>query len=119
LLSPKYSLAANLKKFDLLIVLSSTAGFEALRVGVPVFLLGKTFYSSYPGVVKVNSFEDLETKLKGFKPSPVALNSGALDQYIVKCFPGRFNYMNDDVVAQENVQKLLVPIELMLNRASE
>lgn len=56
-----------------IVTLTSTAGFEGLIAGKPVFVLGKIFYNQCPGVHKIGSYEDLRQKLRSpeyAKPSP-------------------------------------------------
>jgi capsule polysaccharide export protein KpsC/LpsZ len=116
LLDPKYELASNIRKFDAAVVLTSTVGFEAIQAGVPVLLLGHTFYSDYPGITKIDSFAELEDCLRSLKKNRNEKNEEAvMNHYLPMCFPGRFNYMNDDVVDEENVDKLLVPIRQVLD----
>ena len=55
-----------------IVTLTSTAGFEGLILGKPVFVLGKVFYNQCPGVYKILSYEELREKLRApsyLKPS--------------------------------------------------
>ncbi len=47
-----------------IVTLTSTAGFEGLILGKPVFVLGKVFYNQCPGVHKIQSYEELRQKLR-------------------------------------------------------
>lgn len=110
LLSPNFDLKPNINRFDALVTLTSTAGFEALCEGVPVLLLGRTFYSDYDGVISVDSFEKLNKELKTLNKISPKPNPKVMQQYREKCFPGHFNYMHEEVLSDSNVQKLLIPI---------
>ncbi|MEM7358549.1 MAG: hypothetical protein AAF431_05610 [Pseudomonadota bacterium] len=109
-LRPDYDLTANLSKFDAVIVLSSTVGFEAIQQGIPVFLLGRTFYSDYPGVVNVDSYSQLEKCLRELDKAPQIPNQEVMKLYRRYCFKGQFNYMSQSVMREENVEHLLKPV---------
>ena len=53
-----------LPKFDAVVTLTSTVGFQAIQVGVPVLLIGNAFYHDYPLVQQIESWSQLEKKLK-------------------------------------------------------
>lgn len=54
----------NIKKIILdslgVITINSTAGYEALLLGKPVYLFGRVFYEKFEGVVPISGFENLE-----------------------------------------------------------
>lgn len=114
LLAPEFNVASNLSKFDAVITLTSTVGFEAVQVGVPVFLLGNTFYANYSGVVKIDSYRQLEQILKNLSKNKAKPNAAIMRRYIKYCFPGQFSYMDDKVLQASNITKLLVPIRELL-----
>lgn len=115
LMGPEPPLAPVLSKFDGLVCLTSTAGFEAIQQGVPVLLLGRTFYENYPHVRRIQGWEDLCDTLRSLprgqdrKPDPVPMSI-----YLRYCFEGNFNYMQPEVLEPQNIAKLCVPIEIAL-----
>lgn len=114
LLSAKYDLLQNMGKFDAAVVLTSTVGFEAIQLSIPVYLLGHTFYSDYPGITNIESFEQLEKCLRKLKKNNPKPNRRVMETYLESCFEGQFNYMSKAVLSAENVEKLMVPIKQML-----
>ncbi len=111
LLDPYFSLRENIAKFDAVVTISSTAGFEALTKNVPVYLLGDVFYQHYPGAHKIESFAELERELKELKKNTAAGNSDtATPIYRKMCFPGSFNYMSPSCLHPENVKLLMQPV---------
>ncbi|RBP49891.1 hypothetical protein [Arenicella xantha] len=119
LLNPNFDLKPNINRFDALVTLTSTAGFEALCAGVPVLQMGRTFYSNYDGVVLVDSFAKLESALRGLEKKLLKPNPQVMHHYMSKCFPGHFNYMHDEVLSDQNVQRLLFPIYSVLKLTGE
>lgn len=111
LLDPNYNLKDNLSKYDAVVTLSSTVGFEALIVGVPVFVLGDVFYQKYEGCQKIGSFAELERHMSRINKRPaLPQKTSAYDAYYQICYPGSFNYMSQSCVHEENVHLLLAPI---------
>ena len=111
LLHPKFQLREHLYKFDAVVTLTSTMGFEALQVGVPVILLGKAFYSDYPGVTAVESFDMLNDCLKSIgSNNNRKANPEVLRRYLQFCMKGSFNYVNQNIVAPSNITNLIEPI---------
>ncbi len=53
-----------IKKSKLVITLTSHLGWEALIMGKPVYLLGKTFYDKYDYVNKFSSYEQLRDEIR-------------------------------------------------------
>lgn len=111
LLDPYFNLKDNLEKFDAVVTLSSTVGFEALTKDVPVYVLGDVFYQKYPGAHKINSYWDLEENLRAIQKK--AASSGknqTFNIYSTICFPGSFNYMDESCLNESNISLLLKPI---------
>ncbi|WP_069473714.1 capsular polysaccharide export protein, LipB/KpsS family [Candidatus Marithrix sp. Canyon 246] len=99
-----------------IVTLTSTMGFEASQQGVPVLLLGRVFYENYPGVRRIQSWEQLRqelasvAKLERGKPT-----NEPMERYLEVCFQGSFNYMADEVLEVDNIEKLILPIKAQLN----
>jgi hypothetical protein len=113
LLDPYFNLRDNVHKFDAVITLSSTVGFEALTQGVPVLVLGETAYQKYPGCKKINSYSELEEclgKLGKKKQLPGA--NQTFNLYSKMSFPGSFNYMDRNCLNKKNIELLLKPVLL-------
>jgi hypothetical protein len=111
LLDPYFNLRDNIDKFDAVITISSTAGFEALTKNVPVYVFGEVFYQNYPGVHKITSYAALEIKLKELRKKSTHGHSDVpLDIYSRICFPGSFNYMSASCLLEENVALLMKPV---------
>lgn len=65
LIAPDINVHSLIKGSKFLIVLTSTAGFEALMHGKPVFVCGNVFYESFSGVKKIKDvFYEKEEFLK-------------------------------------------------------
>lgn len=111
LLHPAFQLRTHLYKFDAVVTLTSTVGFEALQVGVPVLLLGRAFFSGYPGVTAIESFSMLNECLKSIGPNHNrTANPEVLLRYLQFCMKGSFNYVNQNIVAPINITNLIEPI---------
>lgn len=110
LLTPYYKLKDNLEKFDAVVTLSSTVGFEALTMDVPVYALAEIFYQNYPGCTKINSYAELEKKLANIKKrTKPAKKNQTFNLYAKLCFPGSFNYLSPDCLNEQNVELLVKP----------
>ena len=111
IIAPETPLRFSLPHFDAIICLTSTAGFEALQIGLPVFLLGESFYGNYPGVTKVSSWAHLAQVLASLRPGAShRASADAMTHYLRHCFPGNFAYTLPEVLALENVDRLAAPI---------
>jgi len=111
LLDPYYNLKDNLEKFDAVVTLSSTVGFEALTKDIPVLTLGEVSFQKYPGSTKINSYSELEKNLKQIqKKNPATKKNETYNIYAKVCFPGSFNYMDGNCLNEKNVELLLVPV---------
>ncbi|WLH47915.1 capsular polysaccharide export protein, LipB/KpsS family [Pseudomonas beijingensis] len=64
LVKPSHNIKKLIIKSQGLITVNSTAGFEALILGRPVYLLGRVFYQDFPGVVKLNNFSEIPSGLE-------------------------------------------------------
>lgn len=115
ILSASPPLSHVLENLDALICLTSTAGFEALQQGVPVFLLGRTFYEDYPGVTRLNGWADVGPALRTLEPgSERRANPEPMRRYLRTCFPGTFNYMMEAVVHPQNIDRLCEPVRCVM-----
>jgi hypothetical protein len=111
LLDPYYNLKDNLEKFDLVVTLSSTVGFEALTKNIPVFTLGEVSFQKYPGSTKITSYVELEEKLSKIqKKKNSSQENDTYNIYSKVCFPGSFNYMDVNCLNPKNVELLVDPI---------
>jgi hypothetical protein len=64
LISPDENVENLIKKSSGIITLTSTIGLEAALVGKLVYILGDVFYTYHPACIKINSFKELEEKIK-------------------------------------------------------
>lgn len=64
LVRPSHNIKKLILKSQGLITVNSTAGFEALILGRPVYLLGRVFYQDFPGVVRLNNFSAIPNSLE-------------------------------------------------------
>jgi hypothetical protein len=118
LLGIQPALGQCLPRFDAMVCLTSTAGFEAIQEGVPVLLLGRVFYEDYPGVTRVESWDALAGELAKIKRRVHnSHRKEPMDRYLRTCFEGGFNYLDPRVLDPGNIEKLLEPIRIILNRA--
>jgi hypothetical protein len=101
--------------FDAVVTLTSTAGFEALQRGIPVVLLGRTFYEDYPGVTRIRGWEELPAVLRHVTQGTLRFPaSSSMNLYLDRCFPGTFNYMSESVAEPQNISHLLRPLRFVL-----
>ena len=63
-LPAEFSTKEVLKKSELIITQTSTAGIESLIMGKPVFVLGKVFYNNFRNINRVESFEKLRLQIR-------------------------------------------------------
>jgi hypothetical protein len=112
LLDPYFNLKDNLDKFDAVITLSSTVGFEALTKNVPVYVLGETSYQKYPGCQKINSYAELEHAVNQISKKRIVpgVKNQTFNLYSKMCFPGNFNYMDGNCLDGRNIELLLAPV---------
>ena len=107
-------MAKVLSNVDAVVTLTSTVGFDALRRGLPVLLLGRVFYEDFPGVARLRGWDDLPSALATIVDVPGPESGAALDRYSRYCFPGSFNYMDPNVALADNVQNLIKPLMTVL-----
>lgn len=116
LLDPYYNLKDNLDKFDAVVTLTSTVGFEALTKGVPVYTMGEVSFQKYPGSIKINSYLELEEHMKNLKKKVIKEGKNeTYNIYAKVCFPGSCNYMDGNCLHEKNIELLLEPVEHYLN----
>ncbi len=81
----------NIKKIIIkscgVITVNSTAGFEALILGKPVYLLGHVFYQGFPGVISLSNFSDLPQLIREDVPTTDVTN------HVIAYY--RFTYAGD------------------------
>ncbi len=119
LLDPYYNLKDNLENFDAVVTLTSTVGFEALTKKVPVYVLGEVFFQNYPGCEKVNSYFELEEKVKSLQKKQVSGSKNeTFNLYSKMCFEGNFNYMSINCLNRENISLLLSPVNEYLKTSN-
>ena len=83
--------------------------------GIPVFVLGRTFYEDYPGVRKIESMNQLSAELSRFEATADRHpTEQPMNLYLRTCFPGSFDYMQDGMLTTDNVEHLLEPIRIVL-----
>jgi hypothetical protein len=115
LLPAELRLSDHLLEFDALICLTGTAGFQALRLGIPVLLLGRTFYETYPGVTRIDAWPDIAPALDDLRPgAPKRSTDEPMKRHLKTCFVGNFNYLSQNAVTADNLDRLVRPIEMML-----
>lgn len=64
LIAPTYNIKKLIQKSKGVITVNSTAGYEALILGKPVFLLGRVFYENFANVYKLNNFNEIYNKVQ-------------------------------------------------------
>ena len=98
LVRPSHNIKKLILKSKGLITVNSTAGFEALIIGKPVYLLGRVFYQNFPGVVKLNNFSDLPGRL-----SVNCTDAKAVGEHIVSYY--RYTYEGDLRIGDWKIKK--------------
>lgn len=111
LISPYASSHTLINQADVMIVITSTVGWEAILYEKPVIVFGDVFYNASGLVYKINNLEDLSHIIKeainNFQP-----NRERLLQYLIAIFNGTyegvFNVPLHDktVMSKENIKKL-------------
>ena len=111
LLDIYFPVKENWSLFKGVITLTSTMGFEALQNGVPVILLGNTFYQEYNDVIRISGWEQLPNELnKLARKQKGVSNKNILKKYLDYCFEGSFNIRSNEVLKSDNIDKLIIPI---------
>jgi hypothetical protein len=100
-----------IKNADLIIVISGTAGWEALLYGKPVITLGNVFYNNSGLVYKVSNLGELKKAIRQLSKN-YQLDKDKLLKYILAikygAYEGYFNVPHTDtrVMERENIKKL-------------
>jgi capsule polysaccharide modification protein KpsS len=111
LAAPDWPLREHLDAISAVVCLTSTLGFEALQAGLPVLMLGRAFYEDYPGVLRVQSWDQLFHALRELpKLTTRHPRPEILQRYANVCFEGRFNYMSRDSLEPDNIVQLAQPL---------
>ena len=63
--SPSFNIKTLIANSAGVITVNSTAGYEALLLGKPVYMLGHAFYEKFANVYQLKNFEDLRFALSG------------------------------------------------------
>lgn len=111
-LPAEYPTSKLIKEATAIITLTSTAGFEGLISGKPVFVLGRVFYNQCPGASKISSFDDLREQLHANeypKPSKQDITR-FIAQMIHYTQPGN-PFMHSTVFQKENIASIVAAIE--------
>lgn len=77
------------------ITITGTAGFEAMLMGKPVVVFGRTFYSAQPGVVHLDHIRDLRAALAELDRAATPQDGPILDflaAYLDSIHPGMTNF---------------------------
>lgn len=109
LISPQVSMKDLISFSEGVITLTGTAGYEAILLDKPVYLLGKVFYQIYPNVYKIKKIEELSKFIleKKEKIIPKIKNAFILAN-ILSLKEGNYNnYLLDpNVTSDENSKKI-------------
>ena len=63
-LEPSVDSHEIIKKSELVVVLSGTAGWEAFLYGIPVLMFGSAFYSQFKGIYQAKNFSNLYNQIR-------------------------------------------------------
>jgi hypothetical protein len=95
LIGPRENTKALIRRAIAIITLSSTVGYEALIIGKPIFLFGRTFYEFHNNVTRVNDPSKLFYTLKETLKSPPTVtreyNLSFIAAYYMCSFDGTLN----------------------------
>ncbi|MDA0582375.1 capsular biosynthesis protein, partial [Acinetobacter baumannii] len=72
------------------ITVNSTAGYEALILGKPVYLLGNVFYQNFSNVIRLENFDSLRSYLG--KPTEFIENAADIVAYRRITYEGLLNF---------------------------
>jgi hypothetical protein len=118
LLPPATSTHELIRRAEAIVVISSTAGLEALLYEQPVLTLGQPFYSGYGVTLDVHSFAELREKvpeLLRFRPDPELIRR-FLHAAMRECLPGAPVLVDR---SEENAVALAGSLERVAERAVE
>lgn len=117
LIHPNYDTKALLRRARIVIVCTSTMGFEALLLRRPVVVLGHPFYEFVPGVHRLHSFDEAEQVLARVLSSEPAPSQEDVEAFLGAYFdttePGSL-----DVTQQYNDQETVGWIAGVVARAT-
>lgn len=109
LISPEESIKNLILFSEGVITLTGTAGYEAILLNKPVYLLGKVFYQLYPNVYKVENLKEL-SKFILFPKKEISsqIKDAFILANILSLKEGNYNnYLLDkDVTSDENAKKI-------------
>lgn len=91
LVSPSFNIKSLILKSRGVITVTSTAGFESIVLGKPVYILGRVFYERFPNVHKLNNFNDLRGRLG-------AQWEGSADKHIMAYY--KYTFSGDVLVSR-------------------
>lgn len=107
LINPFVNSHELIKKSEGVITISGTGGWEGILYGKPVYLLGKIFYGTYPGINKVNDISELVNIIKTRKDIN---NDDILIKYIAayidSLYDGNYTFSDNYTVSDENARLL-------------
>lgn len=102
-------------KSEVVVTLTSTAGWEGLILGKPVVVIGKVFYDQFPSVIPFKSFSELKVIFKD-KNYPVLEHGNmlrAVASFYKFCEQGN-PYPHDGLYSFENITLIKEAIEMKL-----
>ena len=109
LISPKISMKELILSSEGVITLTGTAGYEAILLNRPVYLLGKVFYQIYPNVYKINNFKEISKFIEEKKEkNNTKIKDAFILANILSLKDGNYNdYLLDpDVISDSNSKKM-------------
>ncbi len=102
-----------------IIVLSGTMGWEAMLLGVPVYVLGNVFYDNFKNIIKVSGFQQLGNKINTSFISDEKSILAALSGINKAAFNGVFDVCKLDtaerVLANDNIRKVKQGIDRIIS----
>ncbi|OLV59220.1 capsular biosynthesis protein, partial [Acinetobacter baumannii] len=90
LIPAEYNIKDLIKYSAGVITVNSTAGYEALILGKPVYLLGNVFYQNFSNVVRLENFNSLKSCLE--KPTEFIENAADIVAYRRVTYEGILNF---------------------------
>lgn len=98
------------------VTLSSRMGWEALALGKPVFVLGRAFWSSFPGAYRLSGPEDFRTAFAGWQSGDRAIDytdealAAYAGAYMAHTYPGIFLGKSPNLMTSENITEIAASI---------
>ncbi|HCQ9608908.1 TPA: capsular biosynthesis protein, partial [Acinetobacter baumannii] len=90
LIPAEYNIKDLIKYSAGVITVNSTAGYEALILGKPVYLLGNVFYQNFSNVIRLENFDSLRSYLG--KPTEFIENAADIVAYRRITYEGLLNF---------------------------